>query len=37
MAELKTKENRASVEDFLHGSADGKVRHNCLGISDLMP
>jgi hypothetical protein len=36
MAEIKTKENDASVEDFLNNIADEKVRADCLKIADLM-
>ena len=36
MAELKTKENDASVEEFLNGIADENRRADCLKIVDLM-
>lgn len=36
MAELKTKENDASVEDFLNKISDEKVRADCLKIAGLM-
>lgn len=36
MAELKTKENEASVEDFLNSVSDENVRQDCLKIVDLM-
>jgi hypothetical protein len=36
MSELKTKENEASVEDFLNKVSDEKVRTDCLKIVDLM-
>jgi hypothetical protein len=36
MAEIKTKENDASVEDFLNKVADENVRADCLKIVDLM-
>jgi hypothetical protein len=36
MAELKTKENDASVEDFLNKVSDENVRADCLKIVDLM-
>jgi hypothetical protein len=36
MAELKTKENDASVEDFLNGIADENIRADCWKIADLM-
>lgn len=36
MAEAKTKENEASVEEFLKSVADEKVRDDCRKISDLM-
>lgn len=36
MAELKTKENEASVEDFINGVADENVRADCRKIVDLM-
>jgi len=36
MAELKTKENDASVEDFLNSVANENVRADCLKIVDLM-
>jgi len=36
MAELKTKENDASVEDFLNGVDDEQKRADCWKIADLM-
>jgi hypothetical protein len=36
MAELKTKENDASVEEFLNKVSDESVRADCLKIVDLM-
>jgi hypothetical protein len=36
MAELKTKENDASAEDFLNGIADENIRADCWKIADLM-
>lgn len=36
MAELKTKENEASVEDFLNGVEDEQKRADCWKIADLM-
>lgn len=36
MAELKTKQNKASVEDFLNSIADENVREDCRKISSLM-
>ena len=36
MAELKTKETNASVEDFLNDIADGKIREDCRKIAGLM-
>ena len=36
MAEIKTKENEASVEDFLDGITDEQVREDCRKIADLM-
>ena len=36
MAEIKTKETEASVEDFLNAVQDEKVRRDCVRISELM-
>ena len=36
MAELKTKQTTASVEDFLNGVADEKRRQDCFTILELM-
>lgn len=36
MAEIKTKENDASVDDFLNSIADEKVRADCRKIAGLM-
>ncbi len=36
MAELKTKENDTSVEDFLNGVDDEQKRADCWKIADLM-
>lgn len=36
MAEPKTKENDASVDDFLNGVTDEKVRADCFKIAGLM-
>jgi hypothetical protein len=36
MAELKTKQNDASVEKFLNGIADKSAREDCLAILQLM-
>jgi hypothetical protein len=36
MAELKTKQTNASVEDFLNGVADEKRRRDCFTILELM-
>ena len=36
MAELKTKETTASVEDFLNGVSDENVRADCRRIIELM-
>jgi hypothetical protein len=36
MAELKTKRNDASVDDFLDSIKDEQVREDCLAISDIM-
>ena len=36
MAELKTKENEASVEDFLNAVDDEQKRADCWKIADLM-
>lgn len=36
MAELKTKENEASVEDFLNAVEDEQKRADCWKIADLM-
>ena len=36
MAELKTKENEASVEDFLNGVDDEQKRADCKRIAELM-
>jgi hypothetical protein len=36
MAELKTKENEASVEDFLNGISDEKKRQDCFTLLELM-
>lgn len=35
-AELKTKENEASVEDFLNKIADESIREDCQKISQMM-
>jgi len=36
MAELKTKQNDASVEKFLDGVADEKKRNDCLTVLEIM-
>ena len=36
MAELKTQENDASVDDFIASVADDKKRQDCATISELM-
>lgn len=36
MAELKTKQNEQSVEDFLDGVADEKRRQDCFTVLELM-
>jgi Domain of unknown function (DU1801) len=36
MAELKTKQNDASVEKFLNGVADEKKRNDCLTVLEIM-
>ena len=36
MAEIKTKENEASVEDFINAVSNENVRQDCLKIVDLM-
>ena len=36
MAELKTKQNNASVSDFLNGVADAKRRQDCFSVLELM-
>ena len=36
MAELKTKLNNASVEEFLNGVADEKRRAACFTVSEIM-
>ena len=36
MAELKTKRNDASVDDFLDAIKDEQVRKDCLAIADIM-
>ncbi len=36
MAEVKTKQTEASVEDFLNTTADEKTRKDCEKISALM-
>jgi len=36
MAELKTKQNEQSVEDFLDGIADEKRRQDCFTVLELM-
>jgi len=36
MAEIKTKENEGSVEGFLNGTADEKIREDCKKIAAMM-
>ena len=36
MAELKTKPNEQSVEEFLNGVSDEKRRQDCFAVSELM-
>jgi hypothetical protein len=36
MAELKTKRNESSVDDFLNAIKDEQVRKDCLAIADIM-
>lgn len=36
MAELKTKENKASVKDFLNAIENGQKRADCFGVQKVM-
>jgi uncharacterized protein DUF1801 len=36
MAELKTKQNNASVDDFLNSIMDEQIRQDCWTIADIM-